>query len=292
MKSHEEHDTHVTITRRDLLKGAALASLGVAMGLDTTRAAAETTSAPLTTVVIVRSKDILMGDDGRVSKTVLDRMLDKGMAKLSGKANPVAAWSTYIKPEDKVGIKMSKMITVTHTELTDAITQRLGLIGAKNVTTWDRDAKKPEEFTAIINVPGMKTHWLSGIGAAIKNYAGCHPKPSQYHADACADLAAMWDYPTLKGKTKLIIIDALKVLYNGGPQVDPRYMWDYKGLIFGTDPVAVDAVCLSILQKKRNEVQPPEWIISPPPKHIEVADRKYKLGTSDLSKIRIVEMEV
>lgn len=291
MKDRNDHESGPVITRRDLLKGAAFTTLGVAMGLDPLRAIAEAGTKPITTVVIVRSKDVL-DKDGNVAKPVLEKMLDKGMAQLSGKKTPVDAWKQYLKPEDAVGIKMSKMITVTHTELTDAMTQRVNAIGVKNVTTWDRDAKKPEEFTAIINVPGMKTHWLSGVGVAIKNYAGCHPKPSQYHADACADLAAMWDHPSLKGKTRLIVIDALKVLYNGGPQVDPKYMWDYKGLIFGTDPVAVDTVCLNIIQKKRNEVQPPQWIISPPPKHIEVADRKFKLGTSDLSKIRIVELEV
>jgi hypothetical protein len=51
-------------------------------------------------------------------------------------------------------------------------------------------------------------------------------------------------------------------------------------------------VCLNIIQRKRNETQPPDWVISPPPKHIEVADKKYKLGTSDLSKIKVIELEV
>lgn len=284
-------DERFTITRRDLLKGAAYTTLGVAMGLDPLRAIADTKAQPITTVVIVRSKDVL-DKDGNVVKPVIEKMLDKGMAVLSGKKAIPDAWKQYFKPEDAVGIKMSKMITVTHPELTDAMTQRLTAIGVKSVTTWDRDAKKPEELTALLNAPGMKTHWLSGVGVAIKNYAGCHPKPSQYHADSCADLAAMWEHPALKGKTRLMVIDALKVLYNGGPQVDPRYMWDYKGLIFGTDPVAVDTVCLNIIQKKRDETQPPKWIISPPPKHIEVADKKYKLGTSDLSRIKLVELEV
>ena len=284
-------DERLTITRRDLLRGAAYTTIGVAMGLDPLRAIAKAGDKPLTTVVIVRSKDVL-DKDGNVSKPLLDKMLDAGMLTLTGAKSVDDAWKAYIKPTDAVGIKMSKMLTVTHTELTDAITKRLTSIGVTQSEVWDRDLKKPEGFTALINVPGLKTHWLSGIAAAIKNYAGCSPKPSQFHGDSCANLAEMWDYPPLKGKTRLIIIDALKVLYNGGPQIDPRYLWDYKGLILGTDPVAVDAVCLSIIAKKRNETQPPEWVISPPPKHIEVADKKYKLGTSDLAKIKIVEMEV
>jgi hypothetical protein len=284
-------DGRFTITRRDLLKGAAYTTIGAAMGLGPLRAIAETAGKPVTTVVIVKSKDVL-DKDGNLNKALLEKMLDTGMSKLSGKKSVADAWKAYFKPEDSVGVKMSKQMTVTHTELTDAITQRLRSIGVTKSEVWDRDAKKPEGFTALVCVPGLKTHWLSGIGAAIKNYAGCHPKASQFHADSCANLAEMWEYPTLKGKTKLVIIDALRILYNGGPQIDPRYLWDYKGLILGTDPVAVDAVCLDIIQKKRNATQPPNWIISPPPKHIEVADTKYHLGTSDLSKIKIVELEV
>lgn len=289
MKHRDEESN--TITRRDLLKGAAYTTIGAAMGLSPLRSMAEPAGKPLATVVIVRSKTVL-DKDGNLDKPLLEKMLDTGMSKLSGKKSAADCWKAYFKPEDIVGVKMTKMLTVTHTELTDAIVQRLASIGVTKSEVWDRDAKKPEGFTALINVPGLKTHWLSGIGAAIKNYAGCHPKPSQYHGDACADLAEMWEHPTLKGKTRLVIIDALKVLYNGGPQIDPRYLWDYKGLILGTDPVAVDAVCLDIIQKKRNETQPPNWVISPPPKHIEVADKKYHMGTSDLSKIKLVEVQM
>jgi len=284
-------DEHRTITRRDLLKGAAYTTIGAAIGLGPLRSIAEAAGDPAATVVIVKSANVL-DKDGNLDKALLEKMLDTGMSKLSGKKTVADSWKAYFKPEDSVGVKMSKQMTVTHPELTDAITQRLKSIGVTKSEVWDRDAKKPEGFTALINVPGLKTHWLSGIAGAIKNYAGCHPKPSQYHGDSCADLAEMWEYPALKGKTKLVIIDALKVLYNGGPQIDPRYLWDYKGLILGTDPVAVDAVCLDIIQKKRNATQPPTWVISPPPKHIEVADKKYKLGVSDLSKIKIVEVQV
>jgi hypothetical protein len=284
----EEHkDGGFPITRRDLLRGAAYTSLGIALGIKPLKAAEK--SKPATQVVIVRAKDVLAAD-GAVNKARLEEMLDRGMQELLGaKKNP---WREYFRPEDAVGVKISKMMTPTHPELTDAILERLKGAGVTKMEAWDRDAKKPEQFTALINVPGMKSHWLSGAAFSIKNYCGCYPTPSQLHGDACADLAKMWEHPTLKGKTRLIIVDGLRALYHGGPQVDPRYLWDYQGLVFGTDPVAVDAVCLDIIQKKRNEVQPPEWLLSPPPKHIEVADKKYGLGTSDLTKIKVVKIDV
>lgn len=284
-------DTDSIVTRRDFLRGAAYGALGLAMGLKPLVTEADEKPKPLTKVVVVHGKGVLGADD-KVNAEILARMLDKGMRELSGEKTVDAAWKKYFNAEDSVGVKINKMMTPTHQELTDAISQRLSKISVTKSEAWDRDAAKPEGFTALINVPGMKSHWLSGVAFSIKNYAGCHPKPSQYHADACADLAAMWEHSALKGKTRLIIVDGLKMLYNGGPQIDPRYLLNLESLILGADPVAVDAVCLSILQKKRNEVQPPEWILSPPPKHIEVADKKFGLGTSDLNKIKLVNLQV
>lgn len=285
----KDHDT--TLTRRDLLRGAAYTSLGIALGIEPVRSDAASRRAPLAKVVVVRSKDVL-DDAGKPNQAKLEAMLDRGMRELSGEKTVEAAWRSCVNPTDAVGIKISLMMTPTHEELTQAIKERLSRVGVKNAVAWDRDSSKPEQFTAIINVPGMKTHWLSGIGVAIKNYAGCYPRPSTLHGDSCADLGKMWLRPPLKGKTRLVIVDALRVIYHGGPHVDPRYLWDYEGLILGTDPVAVDTVCLSIIQKKRNEVRPPNWIISPPPKHIEVADTKYHLGVSDLARIKVVNVQV
>lgn len=290
MKDHSA-DSSFTITRRDLLRGAAYGTVGAALGINPLRSDAAAKAAPLTKVVIVRSESVT-DSEGKVDRAVLEKMLDRGMAELSGQKNVEAAWRKYIRAEDKVGVKISKMMTPTHEELSASILERVAKVGVTRSEAWDRDAKKPEEFTALINVPGMKTHWLSGVAFSIKNYAGCHPTPSKFHADACADLGDMWNHPALKGKTRLVIVDALRVLFHGGPQIDPRYLWDYRGLVIGTDPVAVDAVCLKLIQRKRNEVQPPEWLLSPPPKHIEVADSKFGLGTSDLAKIKIVDLKV
>lgn len=58
-------------------------------------------------------------------------------------------------------------------------------------------------------------------------------------------------------------------------------------MIAGTDPVAVDAVCLKIIQAKREELRGESWPLSPPPICVEAADKVYKLGTSDLKNIDI-----
>jgi hypothetical protein len=85
----------------------------------------------------------------------------------------------------------------------------------------------------------------------------------------------------------LILVDALTALCDKGPQPDPRYKWPYKGLIAGTDPVALDTVGLKIIMAKREEMRGEPWPLSPPPICVEAADRVYHLGTSDLNKIDI-----
>ena len=64
-------------------------------------------------------------------------------------------------------------------------------------------------------------------------------------------------------------------------------MWPYKGLIAGTDPVAVEAVCMKIIDEKRTELAGEPWPLSPPPLCIEAADTKYGLGTSKWEEIVI-----
>ena len=99
----------------------------------------------------------------------------------------------------------------------------------------------------------VRTHHWAGIGSCIKNYIQFVPRPSEYHDDACADLAKIWDLPVVKGKTRLNILCALQPQFygRGASYFDRRYVWPYQGLLLGTDPVAVDAVGAHLLQKKR-----------------------------------------
>jgi uncharacterized protein (DUF362 family) len=147
-----------------------------------------------------------------------------------------------------------------------------------------------EACTALINVPAIKVHSLTGIAASIKNYINFTGKENSYHFQGSVKLGEAWKMPRVKGKTRLIIVDALRPYFGPGPQINPLHRWDYKGILVGTDPVAIDTVCLRICQMKRNLFKGEEWPISPPPKSIAAADKKYKLGTSDPSKIKLMKL--
>ena len=105
--------------------------------------------------------------------------------------------------------------------------------------------------------------------------------------DDNAKLGEIWNLPFVKGKTKLVLVDALYPLCDKGPQSDPRYKWAYNGLIAGTDPVAVETVCLEIINQKRTQLRGEPWPLTPPPLCIEAADKQYGLGTSKKDEIKI-----
>jgi hypothetical protein len=303
----------ISFSRRDFLKGTTLTTLGVALGLVSPEVLSSQ-EVKKERVVLVRDKEV-QNDDLRVDKNLLSKMLDSGIASLEGENDPAKSWKKLFNSKDLVGIKISMMMTPTHKELIELIVANLLKAGVedKNIYVWDRDRvgigsaemhSRPKNFgfakdhlsnvikksTALINVPGMKSHWLSGAAFSIKNWAGAVDNAVEYHTeDCCSSFGALCANPEIKSKCRLIILDGLRPLFNGGPQVDPKYLWNYNGLILGFDHVAVDTVALKIIQNKRDEYKKEKWILSPPPLHITLADTKYKAGTSDLNRIELIK---
>jgi uncharacterized protein (DUF362 family) len=153
-----------------------------------------------------------------------------------------------------------------------------------------RDAQGPrnaKKCDALIAIPGLKAHWLTGIGTVLKNYIMYSGSPSNYHQSNSSKLGEIWNLPFVKGKTKLVLVDSLYPLCDKGPQPDPRYQWNYNGFIAGTDPVAVETVCLKIITEKRKVIRGEPWPLSPPPICVEAADKVYGLGTSRMEQIQI-----
>jgi hypothetical protein len=314
------------LTRRDFIRGTACAGMGIALGM-ATATKAESEGSAKSRVVVIRDAEVL-DPQNKVQAEVLERILNDGIKAFAGTANAQDAWKRHFKPDDKVIIKSNVMITPTRPELIRAIMKGIAQAGVPidEIRVWDRnqggrgpDQADPKtwrwqpgfdansisnavhEATALVNVPGLKNHMVSGLGAALKNWAGAvtniHPaytKPEdisfEIHSDSGAEMGVLNAIPAIRNKCRLIVVEALRPLCNGGPMVDPRYLWPYKGLVIGSDPVAVDSVCLKILQGRRDQVRGRSWPLSPPPKHVAIAASKYKLGVADLSQIEIVRL--
>ena len=289
-------DTKSSINRRDFLRGATYAGLAMSMGLPFEFGIAQD-EIKKARVVLIRDKDVLDGR-GNINADIISRMLDEAISVLLDAENPLKAWKQLVKPDDIVGIKSNEWSHLpTPDEIEQAIYNRVRDTGVsgKNIEIADRSVLDSEIFlnsTVLINVRPLKTHHWSGIGGCLKNYIMFVPQPSDYHDNSCADLATLWKLPVVKNKTRLNILVLLTPLFYGvGPHhFDNKYSWEYKGILVGTDPVAVDSVGLYILEKKRESYFDEPKPILPPPHHVAYADIRHNLGISDLKKIEIVKL--
>jgi hypothetical protein len=284
------------INRRDFLRGAAYAGLAATMGLPFETSWAED-EIKKTKVVLVRDSQVI-DDKGNVDADVIQQMLDQAIAVLFDIEEPLEAWKQLVNADDIVGIKSNEWADLpTPEELEQAIKNRLMKVGvpARNIDIDDRGVLYSKTFlksTALINVRPLRTHHWSGIGGCIKNYIMFVPDPYNYHNDSCADLAVIWKKPLVKDKTRLNILVLLTPLFYGiGPHhFDKTYTWHYKGILVGTDPVALDAVGVQLLEAKRQAYFDKARPILPPPHHVAYADIRHHLGTSDQRKIELVKL--
>jgi hypothetical protein len=287
------------ITRRDLLKRTALMAIGGTVMLNRPLSAwawADAANAR-SKVVLVRNRQLFAAGE-QPDPAVAAQMLDEAVTALTGKTNVREAWASIVKPSDIVGIKTNVWNKFPTPEvMNDLLKERvLGAgVSAENMSVNDRGVKDDPIFqqsTALINVRPMRTHAWSGVGSCIKNYIMFSPEPKSYHDDSCASLAALYDLPIVKGKTRLHVLVLFKPLFHHRSAQDAaeEFMWKYSGLIAGFDPVAVDSVGLRIIQGKRNAFFQEDRPLNPPAKHIELADTRYHLGVSDPSKIELVKL--
>jgi uncharacterized protein (DUF362 family) len=111
-----------------------------------------------------------------------------------------------------------------------------------------------DTITALVNVPMVKDHRIAGVTCAMKNHYGSILTPKDLHGNACDPyLAELSAAPVIRDKTRLILVDGLRALYNGGPRDNPQYHWNLNAVIAGTDPVAVDSLAGRLLDEKREE---------------------------------------
>lgn len=248
-------------------------------------------------VVLVRDKDVL-DEQGRPVAEVLARMLDDAVAAIGGVKDPAEAWRRLLSPEDTVGVKSNSWFFLpTPPELEEALVRRIRGVGVppSRISVRDHGVLADPVFresTALINARPMRTHHWAGVGSCIKNYIMFSPDPPSWHGDSCADLGGLWDLPIVRGKTRLNVLVLLAPLFHGtGPHhFNARFTWKYHGLLVGTDPVAVDATGLEILRAMRRRHFGAEEPFAVPPKHIELAEKKFRLGVADRSRIRVEKL--
>jgi Domain of unknown function (DUF362) len=281
------------MTRRDFIRGTAVAVLGAsaAFGQDPASASKKTR------VVLIRHADALDANS-EFNEPVIQQMLDEAVMKLLDQNDPVAAFKLLVKPDDIVGIKSNVWSFLpTPPPVEKALKRRVLDAGVKeeNIGIDDHTVRTNPIFvksTALINTRPIRTHYLAGMSGCIKNYIMFGETQPEYHPDNCASLGSLFNLPQVKGKTRLNVLCVLTPQFHGrGPHnFSRRYVWNYKGLIVGRDPVAVDTIGLRLIMAKRRKEFGPAQELPPVPKHIQIADTKYGIGTSDLNAIELIKL--
>ncbi len=287
---------HPRMKRRAFLKQGSLA-LGGTLLFGLPGNSIPTPHPKKTRVVLIRHPEVL-DKLNRPRAEIVQEMIDRAVVALTGSTSIQQAWQQIVRPEDTVGIKSNVWrFLPTPAELEEAVVKRVREVGvaAEKISVNDRTVLRDPIFrnaTALINMRPLRTHYWAGVGSLIKNYIMFVPNPSDYHPDTCADLATIWKLPHVRGRTRLNVLVMFTPLFHGqGPHhFSPQYIWPYRGLLVGFDPVAVDSVGVRILQAKRREYFGEERPLNPPPKHIFLADTRHHLGTADPAKIDLIKL--
>lgn len=149
-----------------------------------------------------------------------------------------------------------------------------------------------EMVDKIINVPILKNAG-SSVTLCLKNLAyGSITNTGRLHKQLWAETVAEVNaFPPLRDKVVLNIVDGLKGCFQGGPGANPQFFVDWKTILIGTDPVAVDRVGYDIVIKKRiaEGIQKED---SPRGRTFLNLAQDLKLGEADLEKIELKKIEI
>jgi uncharacterized protein (DUF362 family) len=108
-----------------------------------------------------------------------------------------------------------------------------------------------EKVTKIVNVPILKNAGATTT-CCLKNLSyGSISNTSRLHKLWMKSVAEPVAFPVLRDKVVLNVVDGLQACYDGGPGANPKFIYDANLLLFGTDPVALDAVAHDIVVKER-----------------------------------------
>jgi len=149
-----------------------------------------------------------------------------------------------------------------------------------------------KQVDKVINIPILKNAG-SSVTLCLKNLAyGSISNTSRLHkqlwAETCAEVCA---FPPLRDKVVLNIVDGIKGCYNGGPGANPEFITEFKSVLLGTDPVAVDRIGYEIILKKRIEkkIQTED---SPKGRIFLELAQNLHLGVADLGKIELKKINL
>lgn len=131
------------------------------------------------------------------------------------------------------------------------------------------------ETGLLVNMPVAKSHGSCTITGAMKNWMGSVEERKDWHRQGLHQCVA--DFSTFL-VPDLIIADATRIMTTEGPRGPGRMAYP-KQLVFGRDPVAVDAYLATLFNLKPFDIA-----------HIRIA-HDMKIGIGDLKRVHVVHLE-
>ncbi len=317
------------LSRRDFMLGSALAAGTLALGSTPAIATDRTKNRHgLSQVRVIQAHSEHVIKPLGIHEDVLRDLIEIVVTRLSGKEQAGDAWHTFLKPDDVIALKFNRngantiatsgpMLRALVDSIEEAGFNRRQIVAVEvpdelisatqtqaPAQGWsetefdfgsgsDQLAAWLEQVTAIINVPFLKTHNLAVMTGAMKNISHAVVKhPARYHSNGCSpfigDIVAL---PQVRDKLRLHIVDALRIVFDGGPVPREDAIWDGGTLIGGTDPVAVDVTGIHLIDRVRKAVGLSQIGEVGPPEYLEEADAR-GLGTSEMHKIMLEKVKL
>ena len=278
-------------------------------------------------VVQVQSNHVVMGSTVRPS--VLSEMVEQALLRLTGASDSAGAWRSLLAPEDVIGLKFnsSSQSTIgTSDAVADAVITSLTSAGwpASQIVCIEAPVgvaqrhgtrtprfgfeKSPTDFksgadelalvlsqvSAIVDIPYLKTHNIAGMSGSLKNLShGLIKHPARYHGNGCTpyipDIVA---HTPIRAKLRLCLMDALRIVFDKGPDAHVDNVTDAGVIVASTDPVAADAVGLALINESRRRKGLPVLAAAAGQiPHIAAAHRQ-GLGIALLHGIDLTELKI
>ncbi len=223
-----------------------------------------------------------------VHKYAIKEMLSVAVRHAVGAPDLTSAWRSILKPDDVIGLKFNqsaagalgttpRMAGAIIESLVEAGFDRRQIVAIETPEEVYRDhgVLRPthgwssdeidfgsgtdqlsdllNQVTAIINIPFLKTHNIAGMTGCLKNLSHALVRhPARYHGQRCAPyIADINALPQIREKVRLHLVNALRVVFDGGPMAKDDATWDAGVMLAGVDPVALDTMGLEIINTQR-----------------------------------------
>lgn len=150
------------------------------------------------------------------------------------------------------------------------------------------------ECDALINMPVLKVHSMSGITFALKNHYGSITKPELLHGSRLnPGIAGLSALPPIKDRARLVIGDALAVCLRGANSWPYwREATPHDTILVSYDPVAVDSVALQLFSELSEQAGINPALSQSRAARWLAAAAELGVGTNEERNIEVVEVSL